>query len=180
MLILFSRLYTQSDNQEPPVWVVNTMNNCHSRYTNYNFKSFFKLNDIYYGCNDYGIYKLSGSVYSLGKDNTDTIIPDTTIDAKIDTVISDFNQQETKAVEDAIVNARCDGEMTVEVSVNEQDFSDPFTITYQDQDGVYRKRVKIPRGYKGTNYQFRIRNDNGSDFTLFDFEVRAKTHKRIV
>lgn len=156
-------------------WVVNLTNSMHSRFTNYLFNSFFRFRDDYYGSNTLGIFKLTGD-----RDFKDVVGLESQIDAFVLTPVTDFNKQEQKQVSDGFLNARCSGDMQVSMTVDEDNTYTEQYVRYQDKDGVYRKRVKLPRGVQGNNYQFKISNIDGSFFKIFDFEILVRTLKRVI
>lgn len=155
--------------------VVNTINNAHSRYTGYAFTGFIELHGQYYGVNADGIFELVGD-----NDFDGDVSFETPIEAYCVTPITDFDVQEQKSVGDAFVQGRFLGDMEIDLTINEGDTLDGFSIPHDGNDGIHRKRVKLPRGLKGTDWQFKVKNVNGSDFTLFDLDVAVRQLQRTI
>lgn len=155
--------------------VLNTINLCHSRYTNFAFNSFIKRGLNYYGACQKGVYVLIGD-----EDYSTEVGFERLIDASITTPISDFNQRPLKQVTDAYIHGRINTPMYVDVTVNEGTTYTNFEVIYDAKEGIHRRRVKIPRGLQGADWQFKIKNTNGGYFTIFDFELHVKNLKRII
>lgn len=149
-------------------YVMNMFNTAHSEYLNYEFNSYFKLNNIYYGINSTGIYKLTGDKDGSVDINTEIHLP-----------VSSFDVQAAKACSDAIIYGRLDGDMEVSVVLDEEELRDKFYIKADDQAGLHRIRVKIPKGLKGSTWQFRLKNYYGSQFSINNFEVLLRELQRI-
>jgi hypothetical protein len=160
---------------EVATWVLNTTTGGHSRFSGYAFNSFFQFNGIYYGANVRGIFSLTGDL-----DYDGDISLGAYIDAFVLTPVTDFNEQKKKQVSDAYINARADGNINLDIFVNEDANPRRCAWNYQNIDGIYRKRTTTPRGLAATSWQFKISNDNGCYFKLFDFEVSAKKLKRTI
>jgi hypothetical protein len=155
--------------------IVNTINLCHSRYSNFAFNSFIRHNNRYYAACAKGIYELVGD-----SDFSGDAFVDTSIDAIILTPVSDFDTQEMKQVSDAYLHTRQQDDLLLDVLVNETDEFTDFTIMNDGVEGLHRHRVKLPRGLKGTDWQFRVRNTNGCDFSAFDLEIFVRKLKRVI
>jgi len=158
-------------------WVVNTINSAHSRYTNFVYNSFFKYNNELYGSNTLGIYKLTGDIDYSGTTITN-INPQ--IEAAITTPTIDFDKRQTKAVSDAYIYSRSYGDIIISVSVDEGELREGLHCHYDNREGLHRKRTKIPRGLKGSNWKFIVSNIDGSYFNIFGMDITAKTLKRTI
>lgn len=154
--------------------VVNTITNAHSRYAYYPFNRFFTLNGKHYGTNIQGIYELTGEKDFVGEDN------ETDIDAFCVTPSTDFNEDKKKSIKDAYIYGRFKGEMNIDLYVEEGEVKEGYAIPYDNNDGVHRRRCKIPSGLRGTAWKFKVKNVDGCDFNLFNLEVSAKNLKRTV
>lgn len=158
------------DTSTPDVktYVVNTLNTGHSEYTNHEFNSYFKLANSYYGINKSGVFKLTGDL--------DDTIP---ITAQVDTPVSSFDKQGLKACTDAIILGRLQGDMEVITVNDEQEQREGFIVTQDLREGLHRIRVKIPKGLKGSTWQYKIKNIDGCQFSINNFEVFLKELQRI-
>jgi len=149
-------------------FVINTMNSAHSTYSNYGFNSFFKLANSYYGINSTGVWKLTGDLDST-----------TTIDTEVQTPVSSFDKQGLKACCDAIIFGRLQGDIEVVTVNDEQEERQGFIVSQDEREGLHRIRVKIPKGLKGSTWQYKLKNVNGSQFSINNFEVFLKELQRI-
>lgn len=127
-------------------WVVNTATGGHSTYSNFTFNSFFRLGNDYYGCSDTaGFVRLSGTT-----DNG------TAISWKAKTGITTFDKPRRKYVHDARVTMRADGDVALrEITDEEMDVSNAL-IPDDERNGIHARRVKLPRGVRGTSWQFEL------------------------
>lgn len=149
-------------------FVVNTMNSAHSTYSNYGFNSYFKLANTYYGINSTGVWKLTGDL-----DGT------VEIQSEVQTPISSFNVQGLKACCDAIIFGRLHGDMEVVTVNDEQEEREGFIVSSDEREGLHRIRVKIPKGLKGSTWQYKLKNVSGSKFSINNFEVFIRELQRI-
>ena len=154
-------------------WVLNPITGAHSRYTNYEFESFFKLGTKQYGIKSTGIYELTGSKDFAGE------VVETKIDSEIHLPISNFGEQPMKACDNAFIYMRSDGEMEVVSITDEEEQREGFIVSYDDRNGMHRRRVKIPKGLLGNAWQYKIKNVDGSNFDINAFEVSLKTLQRV-
>jgi len=155
-------------------WVFNTTTTAHSRYTNYDFNSFFKLGSTNYGINDNGdIYLLTGTKDFVGESN------EANIDTEIIFPATTYDEQNLKSCSDAILYGRGNGEMEVQVVLDEQQARVGYSVHFDNREGMHRNRVKIPKGLKGNVWQFKLKNVDGSWFDINLFEVFVKTMQRL-
>jgi len=55
-----------------------------------------------------------------------------------------------------------------------------FRAPYHPDAGLRRLRVKLPRGARGTNWQFKIRNVDGCRFTALSLKVTPAASARSI
>lgn len=146
-------------------WVVNLSKTTHSRFTNYSFTSLFKHGPNYYGANSHGIFKVTGDTDYAG-------VPELAqkIDAFVLTPSTDFGKKEAKSLQALYVQARCDGELAIDYFVNEQLAFEDDVILFDDLSSGHTLRTAPPRGVRGTFWQIKLKNVNGSRFTAFNLE----------
>jgi hypothetical protein len=154
-------------------WAFNTITTAHSRYTNYDFDSFFKIGTKQFGINTSGIYEITGDKDFSGESNQSQI------NAQITLPASAFGEQVMKQCSDAIIYGRTDGDIEVVVTIDESEQFEGFYIISDDRTGMHRRRVKIPKGLKGNVWQYTIKNVDGSAFDLNAFEVFLRPLQRI-
>lgn len=92
---------------------------------------------------------------------------------------SQLGSDRTKYVHDAFVHLRCDGDMELTTTTDEQKQPDPYTICSDDREGMHRRRVKLSKGIKGTNWQVKIANVAGTSFTLKTVELKPVASQRV-
>jgi len=146
---------------------VNLKTGAHSRYTNFTFVAFFDQ----YGANSSGVSVLAG-----GLDGT------AVIDASFTTPAADFGLPQLKTCSDAYLHARTDGDLTLDLYVDETEVATDlsFRAPYHPDAGLRRLRVKLPRGARGTNWQFKIRNVDGCRFTALSLKVTPAASARSI
>ena len=149
-------------------FVINTMNSAHSTYSGFNFNSYFKLANSYYGINATGVWKLTGDL-----DDTNNI------QTEVHTPISSFEKQGMKACCDAIIFGRLQGDMEVITVNDEQEEREGFIVNQDEREGLHRIRVRIPKGLKGSTWQYKLKNVDGSRFSINNFEVFLRELQRI-
>ena len=140
--------------------VVNTKNGVHSRYTGFAFNGLFTLNGKLYGTNATGIYELVGD-----EDYKDATAGKIEINSEIETAVVDFREDGAMTCADAYLQMRTSGEMVLDVTVDETSTVEELPFIYADT-GLRNWRAKLPKGLRGANWQFKLRNLDGTDFTL--------------
>jgi hypothetical protein len=146
-------------------WLMNTATGGHAQYNNFNYNSFFRIGADYYGCNDNGIYKLFGAM-------------DVTTPISWDALsgVTNFGINTRKYVHNARMNVRAAGDVTLREIVDEQKSVSNAIAPSDDKNGVHAKRVKLPKGVHGTNWQFGL---SGTDpATIRNFEVEPLATSR--
>jgi len=163
-----------TSNLAKQTWVFNTITTAHSRYTNYDFDSYFSL-----GTKSYGL-GTDGAIYEFGYNaDLDGGVNEVPIEASIILPISSFGEQQAKVCSDAFVFARADGDLEVSVVLDEEQEREGFVVLHDDRKGVHRKRVKIPKGLHSNVWQFKIKNTSGCAFSINSFETLLRTIQRI-
>lgn len=156
------------------VWVFNTVTTAHSRYLNYNFNSFFILGSNDYGINSNGaIYQITGLTDFVGE------VGEVNIDAEVLFPATDYDEQTLKSCSDAILYGRGNGDIEVQVVLDEQQQRDGYVVHFDNREGKHRKRVKIPKGLKGNLWQFLFKNIDGAWFDIDMFEVFVRSMQRL-
>lgn len=149
-------------------FVVNTKTRGPALYDNYNFNSLFKGPDgYYYGCNNSGIFRLSGT-----RDNGSQI------QAKIVSGLSDFNKREKKFFPYAYLALRSEGAMEFTLTVDETTRRTYQVEAREGTQGVHTKRRKLAQGITGRSAQIEIRNVDGCDFDLQNVELIFELTRR--
>lgn len=148
---------------------VNLKTGAHSRYTNFDFDAFFTLSGQHCGANGSGVSALGG-----GLDE------DAEIETSFTTPVADFGLPQQKVCPDAYLHARTDGDLALDLFVDEVEVATdlPFRAPYRPDSGLRRFRAKLPRGARGTNWQFRVRNVDGCDFTALSLKVTPAASAR--
>jgi hypothetical protein len=146
-------------------WVLNLATGAHSRFIGYPFNSLFHRTSGYYGANSTGIFKIEGETDYAGVAGLAR-----KIDAFVLTPSVDFGKKEVKSLSALYVQARCSGEMAVDYFVNEELIYEDDVILFDDQQSAHTLRTVPPRGARGTFWQIKLKNVNGTAFTVFNME----------
>lgn len=143
-----------------------------SRYERYAFNGFFELNGKVYGTNALGIFRLDGDL-DYGSEP---------VNARVTTAPVDFGAKELKRCADAYLHARTDGALDLALTVDEAEIATelPFNAPFQADNGARQFKAKLPRGAKGTNWQFEISNVDGCRFDLFGLKVVPVASSRTI
>lgn len=148
-------------------WVVNKESNAFSRYTNYYFNSFCKLNDKYYGANESGIFELTGN--SDNGDNIESKI----VTGKIDV----SNIGSLSYVRDVILYLKTDG--TVRLNIKASDGKEETYRLTTTNNEVKSNRIVLSKGRKAVYWQFELTNDGVSSFELENTKVYRVITQRL-
>lgn len=141
------------------VWVSNVATNAFSRYENYPYDSFAKINGRYYGCAADGIYELDGE--------TDNEAP---IQAMVSFGKQDCGTSALKRVSNIYVGTSSGGKLFVKVLVEGEEY------LYQARDGseeLQVQRFDLGRGLRANYLEFELYNADGDDFELASVEFVA-------
>jgi hypothetical protein len=139
-------------------WVVNSKNLAVSEYDRYDFHSFAKYNNVYYGAKDKGIFSLTG-------DYDDSWL----IKAAIKTGIIDFKNEFQKKMPRIYIGIRNDDTMVMKTITNEG--VERWYEMKDNQTGVAKSRVKVTQGVKSAYWQFELCNVTGGDFDVSDIQL---------
>lgn len=146
-------------------WILNLAKSTHSRFINYPFTSLFQNGSDCYGANSHGVFRFEGDVDYAGVAELAQKIT-----AFVLTPSTDFGKKETKGLQALYVQARCGGEMAIDYTVNERLAFEDDVILFDDIASGHTLRAAPPRGMRGTFWQFKLKNVNGSRFTVFNIE----------
>lgn len=150
-------------------WLINLSTKAFATYINYNFNSFFKYGGKYYGCASDGIYLLEGE----DDDGYE-------IAARLQSGVTDFGFREHKLIDDVYVNMRAEKDTYISLLSNEQKKRTEYTITFDDYEGLKRRRVKTAKGIRGSTWQLTIDNTAGGAVDATHAEVRTRYSQRSI
>lgn len=131
-----------------------------TQYVNYNFDSMCKFGDVYIGCDEYGIFELTGK-----KDNN------IDIDALVRWPTTDFGIPNQKRIRKGYLGCETSGSLvliTKDEEDNERRFILEASLLRQTQRGV---KVPIGRDGKGRYWCFELENISGCDFSIDSLDV---------
>lgn len=140
---------------------VNLSNTAISQYCGFNFNSFCKIGEKYFGASDTGIYDLTGD------DDAGVFI-----NAFFELVLSDFGISNIKRIRSAYVGGESDGELTLTLKDDENN-SRSYALNLTSGNVQSSGKVKVGRDGQGRYYQVRIDNISGCYFAIDDIEVLA-------
>lgn len=138
---------------------INLSNMAATQYCGYDFNSFCKIGDKYFGASDSGIYELVG-------DND----AGTNIDSFFELVVSDFGISNVKRIRTLYIGYEANGDLTVTLKDNE-DNARSYTLSYLDYDRQNGGKVSVGRDGLGRYWQVRIDNVSGCYFAVDSIEV---------
>lgn len=133
-------------------WVLNWDSAATTRYENYDFTSFAKIGDRYYGVKSDGIYVLEGD------DDEGFKIRASASFGKLD-----FGTPNKKRVPHAYVGVSSGGTMYLRVTANGQTFT--YAARRADAD-MRTQRIDLGKGLMANYLEFEIYNHDGCDFEL--------------
>jgi len=140
---------------------INLSNSAVTQYCGFNFNSFCKIGNKYYGASDSGIFDLAGDD-DAGTD----------IDAFFELILSDFGISSMKRIRSIFVGGEANGELTLLLKDDENN-SRSYALNLTSGNVQSSGRVDVGRDGVGRYWQVRIDNINGEYFAIDDIEVLA-------
>lgn len=138
---------------------INLSNLAVSQYCNYDFNSFCKIGDKYYGASDSGIFELTGD------DDAGT-----NIDAFFELLVSDFGISNMKRIRTAYIGGEADGALKLTLKDNE-DNSREYTVNLISGSKQSSAKVPVGRDGIGRYWQVKIDNKTGAYFAVDSIEL---------
>ena len=138
---------------------INLSNMAVTQFCEYNFNSFCKIGDKYFGANDSGIFELTG--------NNDAGI---NIDAFFELVLSDFGLFNIKRIRAACVGGEANGQLTFTVKDDENN-SRSYPLDLASGNRQSSGKVPVGRDGLGRYWQIRISNISGIYFAIDSIEL---------
>jgi hypothetical protein len=139
----------------------NLTNMAVTQFCGYDFNSFCKIGDSYFGANDSGIFELSG--------NDDA---GTDIDAFFELIVSDFGVSNAKKIRSVFVGGEADGKLTLTLK-DDEDNSRPYNLRLTSGSKQSNGKVDVGRDGLGRYWQVRIDNTSGVYFAIDSIELLA-------
>lgn len=149
---------------ERTVWALNVEINGSTRYEGYDFNSFAKVGDSYYGCKSDGIYLLAG--------------PDDageSIESRVAFGNLSFGSIQRKALPYVYAGIASDGKLVLKVT------ADGHTHYYTARDStemLKAHRFELGRGLRASYYDIELMSDGGNAFDLSEIEFQPIQLKR--
>lgn len=138
---------------------INLSNMAATQFCGYNFNSFCKIGDKYYGANDLGIFELTG--------NNDA---GTNIDAFFELIISDFGISNMKRIRSIYVGGEANGRLTLTVKDDENN-SRTYALNLTSGNIQSSGKVSVGRDGIGRYWQIRVDNVSGVYFAIDSIEL---------
>lgn len=146
-------------------WALNAATAGTTRYENYNFNSFAKVNGKFYGMKASGLYELAGP--------TDAGAP---VRARVNLGNNSFGTSLQKSMSEAYVGVASDGAIVVKVVANDETY---LYTARSSSDVMKTQRVEFGRGFKATFFELEIQNSPaGGAFDLASIEFTPVPLKR--
>lgn len=144
-------------------WIVNTRTRGAAEYSGYDFTGLARHQKRYFGCNENGIFELTGKT-----DDGDPIQASAT--SGVSTAGTDY----AKHFPYAYFETRCDGELEFLLT------ADPSATAITTVYPVEQNRIGLSKGVRGKHVQIGVRNVDGSDFDLarIVLDVSPSTSRR--
>lgn len=162
-LELFSALRSRSSQGEAAeagaVWVVNAETGATTRYENFDFNSYAKIGDTYFGCKADGVYRLDG----------DTDAGDL-IQAMVSFGKQNFGTSALKRITNAYVGVSGQGRMFLKVMAEGQEYT--YAARSYDEH-LQVQRIDTGKGLRVNWLEFELYNADGEDFELASVEFAA-------
>jgi predicted GH43/DUF377 family glycosyl hydrolase len=147
--------------------VMHLFNYAVSHYVNYNFNSLAHFNKVFLGANEQGIYILDGND-DLGEK----------IEADITSGVRDLGGSGALTIpREAWLAYRSDGEMELDVEIDEYDDLPPI-IYDKIAPAIMEMRGKMGRGTKARFFTWKLKNVDGSNFSLESLRILGDIIKR--
>jgi len=147
--------------------VMHIFNFAVTEYKNYNFNSLLHFNGAFIGMNEQGVFMLDGN-NDLGE----------LIQARIKSGVEDFSKDGAVTIpREAWLAYRSDNGMLLDVRGDES-VDLPTMVFSKVAAGIRECRAKLGRGIKQRFFQWDLKNQNGSDFSLQSLRILGDIIKR--
>ncbi len=146
------------------VWVVNLDSNASTSYSNYDYNSFARIGDRFYGASDFGLFELAG--------DDDAGAP---IEASISLGKLGFGTKALKTISEAYVGMAGEAELYVKVIAEGREF------IYKARGfgpELKQRRVEVGRGLSASYLTVELFNKDGADFEIDSVQFRVADLKR--
>lgn len=137
-------------------WVVNAESMGSTRYEGFDFNSYAKIGDSYFGCRADGIYQLDG--------DTDAGDP---IRAMVSFGKQDFGTSMLKRITNAYIGVSSAGRMFLRVIAEGQEYT--YAARSADES-LQVQRIDTGKGLRVNYLEFELYNEDGNDFELASVE----------
>jgi len=138
---------------------INLSNMATSQFCDYDFNSFCKIGNKYFGASEDGIFELTG--------NDDA---GNNIDAFFELVLSDFGISNMKRIRAAYIGGEADGQLTLTLK-DDEDNSRSYPLDLMSGSKQSSGRVPIGRDGLGRYWQVRIDNTSDAYFAIDSIEL---------
>lgn len=146
-------------------WVMNPETFSVWNYENYNFNSFAKFNNNYFGAYDGGIYQLDS-----------TTDDGSYIESKIVTAALDFGSRNIKQVPLSYFGITSDGKIVLQIRVDNK--ADVWYELTPVENYQHTHKVTIGKGLIGRNWQFELTTKDNSSIDFENIEFYPVIFKR--
>ena len=170
-------IHARSTSTQAMVMVTNMLTKAVSFYNNHPYNSFAKIGDAYFAASAAGLFQIDvDPTVADGDFDSTTLHP---ISAAFSFGVLDFKIAEQKRIADCYVGMRSDGDMELNISVDEQA---PFTynIPTYGVTSLKARRANLGKGLRGKYWQLGVANINGGNFDFDTFNLTVTpTARRI-
>lgn len=146
---------------------INTTTAGHFIYSNYPFNSLFMLNGVSYGTSSSGLYSLTGTLDSTSE-----------IEWEVTTILSNFGSSAVKYIQDAYTTLRAYGDVFFKLLSGESIERSMYTINFDGDSGIHRRRVKTHKGLRANNWQVNL--SGAAPAEVADIHITVNESKRSI
>lgn len=141
------------------VWTINMDTEATTRYENFDFNSYAKIDGSYFGCKTDGVYVLEG--------DADGAAP---IRASIDLGSSNYGTSELKSCPTAYIGVSSTGRMYLKLTIEGEEF---IYSARDENEEMQVQRIDLGKGIRANYLRFEIYNSDGCDFELDSIEFNV-------
>lgn len=138
---------------------INLSNMAVSQWCNYNFNSFCRIGDKFFGANDSGLFELTGD------DDAGTYIS-----AFFELILSDFGVSSMKRIRTIYIGGEADGGLALTVK-DDEDNSRSYPLYLTSGNKQSSGKVKVDRDGVGRYWSVSIKNTSGKYFAIDNIEI---------
>lgn len=147
-------------------FVMNTRSGAMTEYTNYEFNSFAKIGNSYYGAGPNGLFRLDGTT-----DNGENI------DWVVETGMHDDKDTRLKRMPELVMALRANQAIRVRIHHDDLRYND-YVIPASKRDTIYQTRAVLGKGVRSRYFGVELQGLNNADLELDSMQMEMTTTTR--